>query len=45
MTKLTTQEEDIKEIANKINNGKRYEIENPTLEDILGEIKGFKDEN
>ena len=35
MTKYKSQEDYIKEIANKINNGKRYEIENPTKEDIL----------
>ncbi|MDB2162213.1 hypothetical protein PMX22_20750 [Clostridium butyricum] len=35
MTQFKSQEDYIKEIAEKINNGKRYEIENPTLEDIL----------
>jgi hypothetical protein len=34
-----TQEDYIKEIADKINNGKKYELENPTLEDI----KNLKD--
>lgn len=29
-----TQEEYLKEIAEQIKNGKKYEIENPTLEDI-----------
>lgn len=29
-----TQEEYIKEIAEQINNGKRYEIDNPTKKDI-----------
>lgn len=31
---MKTKEEYIKEIADKINNGKCYEIENPTIEDI-----------
>lgn len=31
---MKTQEDYIKEIAEQINNGKRYEIENPTIEDI-----------
>ena len=29
-----SQEDYLKEIAEKINNGKRYELENPALEDI-----------
>ena len=32
--KYKSQEDYIKEIADKINNGKCYELENPTIEDI-----------
>lgn len=31
---IKTQEDYLKEIADKINNGKRYDIEDPTIEDI-----------
>lgn len=33
--KIKTQEDYLKEIAEKFNNAKKYEIDNPTLEDIL----------
>jgi ribonucleotide reductase alpha subunit len=32
--KFKTQEDYLKEIAEKINNGRKYEIENPTIKDI-----------
>lgn len=35
---------DLKEIAYKINNAKEYEIENPTVEDVIIEMKAFKGE-
>lgn len=38
--KYKNQEDYIKEIAEKINNGKCYKIENPTKEDIL-KLKDF----
>lgn len=38
--KYKNQEDYIKEIAKKINNGQCYEIENPTKEDILN-LKDF----
>ena len=38
--KYKNQEDYIKEIAEKINNGKCYKIENPTKEDILN-LKDF----
>lgn len=37
--KAKSQEDYLKEIAEKINNGKKYEIENPTIDDI----KNLKD--
>lgn len=32
---IKSQEDYLKEIAEKINNGKRYDIDNPTIEDVL----------
>ena len=37
---MKSQEDYIKEIADKINNAKRYYIENPTIEDIRN-LKDF----